>query len=93
MSKPAATHALICAVTTIAIAASGYNLLKKMPVGGVAGWDYLVVDDASRRLYVSHETQVEVLDEDSGDIVGKIPNTSGVHGIVIAPESNHGFRQ
>jgi YVTN family beta-propeller protein len=73
------------------VAASRYLLLKKLPVGGTGGWDYLIVDDANRRLYVSHETQVDVLDVDSGAVVGKIPNTSGVHGIAIAAESGRGF--
>ncbi len=44
-----------------------------------------------RRLYVSHGTQVEVLDADSGAIVGKIPNTLGVHGIAVASELGRGF--
>ena len=42
-------------------------------------------------LYVSHGTQVEVLDVDSGAIVGKIEKTPGVHGIAIAPELGRGF--
>jgi len=74
-----------------AFASSGYHLLKTVPVGGTGGWDYLAVDEANRRLYVSHETEVDVLDVDSGAAVGKITNTLGVHGIAIAPESNRGF--
>jgi YVTN family beta-propeller protein len=42
-------------------------------------------------LYVSHGTQVEVIDVDSGNIVGTIPKTLGVHGIAIAPELGRGF--
>src|SRR5207248_9246486 len=52
---------------------------------------YLSVDQANRRLYVSHGTQVDVLDADKGTIVGKIPDTRGVHGIAIASEFNRGF--
>jgi len=44
-----------------------------------------------RRLYVSHGTQVEVLDVDSGAIVGKVENTPGVHGIAVAHELGRGF--
>jgi DNA-binding beta-propeller fold protein YncE len=72
-------------------ASTGYHLLKTVPVGGTEGWDYLAVDETNRRLYISHETEVEVLDADSGAAVGKIANTLGVHGIAIAPESNRGF--
>jgi DNA-binding beta-propeller fold protein YncE len=72
-------------------AEGSYHIIKKIPVPGTGGWDYLIVDEAARRLYVSHATQVEVLDIDSGAIVGKIPNTLGVHGIAIAPELGRGF--
>jgi YVTN family beta-propeller protein len=69
----------------------GYNLLKKVPIPGQGGFDYLTVDEAGRRLYVSHGTQVEVLDVDSATLVGNIPNTLGVHGIAIAAEFGRGF--
>ena len=68
-----------------------YSVSKKISIPGQGGWDYLTVDEGARRLYVSHGTQVEVLDVDSGSIVGKIPNTLGVHGIAIAPEVGRGF--
>ena len=69
----------------------GYHVIKKIPIAGEGSWDYLTVDESARRLYVSHGTQVEVLDVDSGSIVGKIANTPGVHGIAIAPELGRGF--
>jgi DNA-binding beta-propeller fold protein YncE len=71
--------------------APGYKVIKKISIPGQGGWDYLAVDEAARRLYVSHATQVEVLDVDSGAIVGKIENTQSVHGIAIAPELGRGF--
>jgi len=71
--------------------AGGYHVIKKIPIPGEGSWDYLTVDESARRLYVSHGTQVEVLDLDSGAIVGKIANTLGVHGIAIAPELGRGF--
>src|SRR5580765_2907443 len=72
-------------------AATHYHLLRKLPVGGEGGWDYLTLDSAARRLYVSHATHVAVVDVDSGKVVGDIPDTPGVHGIAIAPELNRGF--
>src|ERR1700756_1077193 len=69
----------------------GYSIIKKIPIAGSGSWDYLTVDEAARRLYVSHGTQVEVLDLDSLEVVGKIENTPGVHGIAIAPELGRGF--
>jgi YVTN family beta-propeller protein len=71
--------------------ADEFGVTHKIPVPGQGGWDYLAVDEGARRLYVSHGTQVEVLDVDSGTIVGKIENTPGVHGIAIAPELGRGF--
>jgi YVTN family beta-propeller protein len=70
---------------------SAYTILKKIPLTGTGSWDYLIVDADARRLYVSHGTQVEVLDVDSETIVGKIADTPGVHGVAIAPELGRGF--
>ncbi|HKN72459.1 MAG TPA: YncE family protein [Terriglobales bacterium] len=69
----------------------GYHVIKKIPVAGQGSWDYLSVDEGARRLYVSHGTQVEVLDVDTGAVVGNIEKTPGVHGIAIAPELGRGF--
>jgi len=74
-----------------AAAQGGYSVIKKIPIPGTGSWDYLTVDEAARRLYVSHGTQVEVLDIDSLSVVGNIPKTPGVHGIAIAPELGRGF--
>ena len=69
----------------------GYSVSKKIPIPGSGSWDYLTIDEAARRLYVSHGTQVEVLDIDSPAVVGNIPKTLGVHGVAIAPELGRGF--
>lgn len=69
----------------------GYHVKTKFKIGGDGGWDYATADSDARRLYVSHTNQVEVLDLDSGSVVGKVPDTPGVHGIAIAPESGRGF--
>jgi len=82
---------LLIAFSTFALADGNNRIIKKIPIPGQGGWDYLIVDEGPRRLYVSHGTQVEVLDVDSGAIVGKIPNTLGVHGIALVPELGRGF--
>ena len=71
--------------------ASGYRVIKAVPISGEGGWDYVYVDSDARRVYVSHATQVVVLDADSYEVVGSIPDTQGVHGIAIAPELGRGF--
>ena len=86
----AACAACISAVR-VSATDSSYSVIKKIPIPGQGSWDYLTIDEGARRLYVSHGTQVEVLDVDSGAIVGKIENTQGVHGIAIAPDIGRGF--
>jgi YVTN family beta-propeller protein len=85
---------LCCAVPLFALAAFAavnYQLLKKVSVPGTGGWDYVTVDAANRRVYLSHATQVDVLDADSFAIVGTIPGTPGVHGVAIAHEAGRGY--
>jgi YVTN family beta-propeller protein len=72
-------------------AATPYKVVKRYPVPGDGGFDYLMVDAAARRVYVSHGTQVDVVDADSGKVVGAVADTPGVHGIAIAPEFKRGF--
>src|ERR1700735_830591 len=91
MKKFALALAILLGTFAVALAAASYHLLKTIPVGGHGSWDYLSIDEANRRVYISHETEVEVLDPDSGNVTGKITNTLGVHGIAIAPELGRGF--
>ena len=70
---------------------SGYHLLKQYKLGGEGGWDYLTIDAAARRLYISHATHVLVVDADTGAIVGDIPDTPGVHGIAIVEDAGKGY--
>jgi DNA-binding beta-propeller fold protein YncE len=84
--------AVVSLLTGLAMAGdSGFHLLKTYKVGGDGGWDYLRLDSASRHLYISRGTHVLVLDADSGDAVGEIPDTAGVHGIALASELGRGF--
>jgi len=81
----------LAAAAALSAAATGYHVVGEIQIGGEGGWDYLTVDSAARRLYVSHGTHVAVVDLDSNKVVGDIPDTPGVHGIAIAPELNKGF--
>jgi DNA-binding beta-propeller fold protein YncE len=83
---------IFCAATIVsAAAAGGYHLVKEIPVSGDGSWDYLTIDPDAHRLYVSHQTQVEVLDLDSEQPVGKVTDLNGVHGIAIASKLGRGF--
>lgn len=70
---------------------TGYKVQTRYSVPGDGGFDYVTIDSTARRLYLSHGTQVDVVDPDSGKLVGTIPDTPGVHGIAIANEFKHGF--
>jgi len=83
--------AVLAAAAALSAAATGYHIVGEIQVGGEGGWDYLTVDSAARRLYVSHGTHVAVIDLDTNKVVGDIPDTPGVHGIAIAAELNKGF--
>ena len=81
------------AATVMAIPAradSGMQVLQQWKIGGAGGWDYLTADSA-HRLFLSRGTQVDVVDTQSGRILGTIANTQGVHGIALAPDLHRGF--
>jgi len=88
----AATLAIgLIAVNAVDAADVNYHLVKTIPVGGDGGWDYLSVDSAAQRLYVSHATQVVVIDLAKEAVVGEITNTPGVHGLAVAPDLGRGL--
>src|SRR3984957_4356558 len=82
--------ALIMAVSALA-AAPTYKVLTKIKIGGTGGWDYVYVDSTNHRLYVSHNTQTEVVDTATDKLLGNIPGTNGVHGIAVADDLGKGF--
>jgi len=82
---------LAMAALCVAAEAPGFKVTKKYPVPGDGGFDYITFDGTSNRLYVSHGTEVNVLDADSGRVLGKIDDTPGVHGIAVVPKLHRGF--
>jgi YVTN family beta-propeller protein len=82
-------------VTLAALSQTGYHLLKRYDLGAAPGgkeyWDYITFDASTRRLYISHNTEVKVVDADSGAIVGSIPDLKRVHGIVVRDDLGWGF--
>jgi DNA-binding beta-propeller fold protein YncE len=71
--------------------ASGFRVTKVFHIPSSGGWDYIAVGPDNNRLYVSHGTQVNILNETTGDSVGVIPNTTGVHGIAFVPALGKGY--
>lgn len=83
---------------TVALAsppAPGYHLIKNVSLGAASGggeyFDYVTVDAASRRVYLSHGAEVKVLDADTFAVVGTITGLKRCHGVVVLPELGKGF--
>jgi DNA-binding beta-propeller fold protein YncE len=72
-------------------AASEYSIVNKIQLPGEGGWDYLSVDEAGARLFVSHSTMVVVADLKTNKLIGTINDTPGVHGIALAADQNKAF--
>jgi DNA-binding beta-propeller fold protein YncE len=68
-----------------------YHIVKTIRVGGDGSWDYLEPDPVSRRLYVTHKDHVVVLDMDTLKVLGDIPDSPGMGGVVFSRELNRGF--
>lgn len=83
--------ALLAATAALPGQESTYHVVARVALAGEGGWDYLTVDTTAHRLYVSRGTHVAVVDLDRDSVVGDIPNTLGVHGIVILRDLNRGY--
>ncbi|MDQ6757943.1 MAG: YncE family protein [Bacteroidota bacterium] len=79
---------LIGLIFSISIFAQ-YKVVKTFHIASPGGWDYIAVNNG--KIYVSHSTQVNILDESTGDSIGFIPNTTGVHGIAFNNELGRGY--
>jgi DNA-binding beta-propeller fold protein YncE len=68
--------------TVQAQSTSGFHVTKTFKIGSPGGWDYIAVGP-DQKIYVSHSSDVVILNAKTGDSVGVIPNTTGVHGIAF----------
>ena len=66
-----------------------YSIIRTYHIPSSGGWDYISVNN--NKIYVSHGTQVNILNEENGDSVGVIPNTTGVHGIAFDNDLHRGY--
>ena len=82
---------LLAALVAVTPLCAAMKILRTMHVPGEGGWDYLTVDSGAKRLYISRGTHVAVMDLVTGKAAGDIPNTAGVHGIVLANKLGKGF--
>src|SRR5882757_2679694 len=81
----------IVAMINTTTAQTGFRVLNTFHIASPGGWDYLEVGPVNDWLYVSHGTQVNILNKKTGDSVGVIENTTGVHGIAFDVADGKGF--
>ncbi len=86
-----ALAATLVATAAQAVAQTPYSVLTKWTIGGEGGWDYLTSDPKAHRLYVTHGPRVEVLDSDSGKVVGSITGLKGTHGVALDDSGKFGY--
>src|ERR1035437_2191696 len=70
---------------------SGYKVVGSIDIGGEGRWDYLSVNEATHRLYVSNATKIHIIDLTTNKVIGTISGLNGVHGIAVVPASGKGF--
>ena len=84
---------VVAAVVSIAAlcAAQDYHVTDHWKLGGQGGWDYLLSDDAAHRLYVTHNSRVEVVDTTTGKPIGAITGLKSTHGVALNPDGKTGY--
>lgn len=80
-----------CTLAAGAFAQQPYQVIDHWKIGGTGGWDYLLADSGAHRLYVTHGPRVEVLDTDTGKVVGSITGLKGTHGVALDEEGKFGY--
>src|SRR5215467_4754566 len=88
--------ALLLGGLTAAWSAESYHLLKRYSIAQAEGstreyFDYITVDSSARRVYLSHGTEIKVMDADNGSVVGTIGGLKQTHGVAVADEFGRGF--
>jgi YVTN family beta-propeller protein len=91
MKKSILLMALTLALAIQSYSQKEFHIIKTFHIASSGGWDYIAVGPGNNRLYVSHGTQVNILDATNGDSIDVIENTTGVHGIAFDKEHGKGF--
>jgi YVTN family beta-propeller protein len=84
---------IFAAVLSLAVvsAAQNYHVAEHWKIGGQGGWDYLLSDDGAHRLYIAHNSRVEVVDTATGKPLGAITGLKSTHGIALNPDGKVGY--
>jgi len=73
------------------VAPPTYHLSNSWKLAGDGGWDYLTLDSAAHRLYIARGTRIQVVDTESGALIGEVPGVSGAHGVALDSEKHRAY--
>lgn len=82
---------LFCGTARTVTAQPNWSVKQVFPVGGEGGWDYVTVDSANHRFFVTRSTHAQAIDTESGKLLGDITGLKSSHGVAIVPRLNRGF--
>src|SRR5437868_13118134 len=83
--------AALAAVPLLAQSSPAYRIAHTYTLGGDGGWDYIVPDPSTHRLFIGRQNRVMVVDEDNGTLLGDVTGIKGAHGTAVAAATGHGF--
>lgn len=93
-ARPVAAAALLCSLLAAPAqlaAQQPYKVIDTWKVGGEGGWDALTADPSAHRLYITHGTRVDVVDTQTGKLVGSIADLHGTHGVALDTAGKFGY--
>jgi DNA-binding beta-propeller fold protein YncE len=82
---------LLAAAPMLSQSPGPYRVTHTYTLGGDGSWDYVVPDPPNHRLFIARQTRVMVVDEDTGKLLGEVPEINGAHGTAVAESTGHGF--
>ena len=95
MRKSSARMGMLAASFVLASSIPGfcqtYHISDRWTIGGQGGWDYLVADGTAHRLYVTHNSRVEVVDTSTGKVLGAVTGMKSTHGVALDPDGKTGY--
>lgn len=86
-----ATVAVCSLALSISATAQTYHIVNHWKVGGEGGWDYVANDSAAHRLYIAHNSRIEVVDTNTGKLVGAVTGLKSTHGVAFDPDGKTGY--
>jgi YVTN family beta-propeller protein len=81
----------LLAASALLTAQKPYHIVDRWKVGGEGGWDYLLADPPSHRLYLTRGAHVDVLDTQTGKLIGSITGLHGTHGVALDNAGKFGY--